>query len=169
MASDGKRHFGMAAVAAVIAAVMIVAVPRLVASADHAFSALTGSWTGGGIVKTTNGGSERFRCRSVYEPIAGAKLNLRLNCASDSYHFDLSANVSYEGGPIGGTWSEASRNVSGNITGRSNASGNQMQASVQGMGLSANLSVSTRGARQTVMMTAPGTDVSEASIAMSRR
>jgi hypothetical protein len=65
--------------------------------ADHAFSALTGSWTGGGIVKTTNGGSERFRCRSVYEPVAGTKLNLRLNCASDSYNFDLSANVSYEG------------------------------------------------------------------------
>ena len=158
---------GMAAVAAAI--VVIVAVPGPVASADHAFSALTGSWTGGGIVKTTNGGSERFRCRSVYEPIAGAKLNLRLNCASDSYHFDLSANVSYEGGPIAGTWNEASRNISGNIAGRSNANGSQIQATIQGMGLSANLSVSTRGARQTVMMTAPGTDVSEASIAMSRR
>ena len=160
---------GMAAVAAVIGAIMIVAVPRPVASADHAFSALTGSWTGGGIVKTTNGGSERFRCRSVYEPVAGTKLNLRLICASDSYNFDLSANVSYESGPIAGTWSEASHNISGNITGRSNASGNQMQASVQGMGLSANLSVSTRGARQTILLTAPGTDLSEASITMNRR
>jgi hypothetical protein len=28
----------------------------------------------------------------------------------------VSANVSYEGGPIAGTWSEASHNVSGNIT-----------------------------------------------------
>ena len=160
---------GMAAVAAAIAAVVIVAVPRPVASADHAFSALTGSWTGGGIVKTTNGGSERVRCRSVYEPVAGAKLNLRLSCASDSYNFDLSANVSYEGGPIGGTWSEASRNVSGNITGRSNASGNQVQATVQGVGFNANLSVSTRGARQTILLAAPGTDMSEATITMNRR
>ena len=58
---------GMASVAAVIGAIMIVAVPRPVASADHAFSALTGSWTGGGIVKMT--ATERFRCRSVYEPV----------------------------------------------------------------------------------------------------
>jgi hypothetical protein len=159
----------MAAVAAVIAAVMIVAVPRLVASADHAFSALTGSWTGGGTVKTTNGSSERVRCRSVYAPFAGAKLNLRLSCASDSYNFDLSANLSYEGGPIAGTWSEASRNVSGNITGRSNASGNQIQATVQGVGFNANLSVSTGGARQTILLTAPGTDMSEATITMNRR
>jgi hypothetical protein len=72
---------------------VIVAVPRPIASADHAFSTLTGSWTGGGIVKTTNGATERFRCRSMYEPVADAKLNLRLNCASDSYNFDLSANV----------------------------------------------------------------------------
>jgi hypothetical protein len=158
----------MAAVAAAIA-VVIVAVPRAVASADHAFSALTGSWTGSGIVKTTNGGSERVRCRSVYAPVAGAKLNLRLSCASDSYNFDLNANVSYEGGPIVGTWSEASRNVSGNITGRSNASGNQIQATVQGVGFNANLSVSTRGARQTILLAAPGTDMSEATITMNRR
>ena len=164
--ANGKTRFGMAEIAAAIAAIVIVAVPRAVTGADRAFSALSGSWTGSGVVKWTNGGSERVRCRSVYEPAAGAQLNLRLSCAGDSYNFDLSANISYEGGPIAGTWNEASRNISGNIAGRSNANGSQIQATVQGMGLSANLSVSTRGARQTVMMTAPGTDVSEASIAM---
>jgi len=37
------------------------------------------------------------------------------------------------------------------------------------MGFNANLSVSTRGARQTILLTAPGTDLSEASITMNRR
>jgi hypothetical protein len=63
--AEALMNAGMAAVAAAI--VVIVAVPGPVASADHAFSALTGSWTGGGIVKMT--ATERFRCRSVYEPV----------------------------------------------------------------------------------------------------
>ena len=41
--AEALMNAGMAAVAAVIGAIMIVAVPRPVASADHAFSALTGS------------------------------------------------------------------------------------------------------------------------------
>jgi hypothetical protein len=163
-----NRIFGMAAVVAA-AAIMVTAVPRLASSAEHPFAALTGSWTGGGVVKMMNGSSERIRCRSLYEPAGGAQLTLRLRCASDSYNLDISANVAYEGGPIAGNWSEASRNVSGNISGRSNANGSQIQAAAQAVGFNANLSISTRGARQAVLITAPGTDVSEVSITMERR
>jgi hypothetical protein len=116
-----------------------------------------------------NGSSERIRCRSTYEPAGGAQLTLRLRCASDSYNLDIGANVAYEGGSIAGNWSEAGRNVSGNITGRSNANGTQIQAAAQAVGFNANLSISTRGARQSVLITAPGTDVSEVSITMERR
>src|SRR5580658_3665187 len=113
MILKGKHILGVAAVAAT-AAIVATAVPRVASSAEHPFSALAGSWSGGGVVKKSNGGGERIRCRSTYEPVGGAQLALRLRCASDSYNFDLSANVAYEGGPIAGTWSEASRNVSGN-------------------------------------------------------
>jgi len=145
------------------------AAPRAVLGAEHPFAALAGSWAGGGIIKKANGGSERIRCRSSYQPEGGAQLSLRLRCASDSYNFDLTANVMYDGGSITGSWSEASRNVSGGINGRSNANGSQIQASAQAVGFNANLSISTRGARQSVLITAPGTDVSEVNITMDRQ
>ena len=84
--ANGKTRFGMAEIAAAIAAIVIVAVPRAVTGADRAFSALSGSWTGSGVVKWTNGGSERVRCRSVYEPAAGAQLNLRLSKGAISFN-----------------------------------------------------------------------------------
>jgi len=168
MVSNGKHLFGMVLVAATTVAAA-TAMPRCALSAERAFSALTGNWNGGGVVKKSDGGSERIRCRSTYEPVGGTQLTLRLRCASDSYNFDLSANVAYEGGPIAGTWSEASRNVSGNITGRSNPNGSQIQAAAQGLGFNASLSVTTRGGKQTVLITAPGTDVAEVNIAMDRR
>lgn len=168
MRLNGSRIFGIAAVAA-MAAMLTGVAPRTASSAEHPFSALTGSWNGGGVIKKTNGGSERIRCRSTYEPVGGTQLTLRLRCASDSYNFDLAANVAYEGGSISGTWTEASRNVNGNISGRSNGNGSVIQAFTQAVGFNANLSISTRGARQSVLILAPGSEVSEVSVTMERR
>src|SRR5258708_8641151 len=92
------------------------------------FSALAGSWSGGGTIKKSNGGSERIRCRSAYEPAGAANLSLRLRCASDSYNFDLTANVAYQGGAISGSVQEATRSAAGGISGRSTAERRQVQA-----------------------------------------
>jgi len=165
--ANGRQLVGMAAVAAT-AMMLVTALPRQASSAEHPFSALAGSWSGGGVIKKSNGSSERIRCRSTYEPVGGAQLALRLRCASDSYNFDLTANVVYEGGAIGGSWSEASRSVSGNISGRANPNGSQIQAAAQAAGFNANLSISTRGGRQSVVIVSPGSEVSEVSVAMER-
>ena len=122
-----------------------------------------------GVIKKSNGTSERIRCRSSYEHAGAVGLELRLRCASDSYNFDLSANVTYEGGMFMGTWMETSRNVTGTIQGRSIGGGRQIQAVAQSAALSASLSVNTRGNSQSVVIQSPGSEVSEVAVTLERR
>jgi len=156
--------------AAVAAAVLMATAPHAeLRAAEGPFAALHGNWSGGGVIKKSNGGSERIRCRASYEPAGAVNLQMRLRCASDSYNFDLAASVVYEGGAISGMWSEASRGVTGSIQGRSSGNGRQIQAVAQAAAFSANLTLTTRGERQSVLMLSPGTEVPEVSIALEHR
>jgi hypothetical protein len=96
-------------------------------------------------------------------------LRLHLRCASDSYNFDLSATVIDEGGSISGIWNEATRNANGNLQGRSSGNGRQVQVVAQGPAFTANLTLTTRGDKQTILMLSPGAEVVEVSIALDRR
>src|SRR6202140_3897841 len=163
------RAFNLAAVAAVL--VPAAAPPARSAPDSHPFSALTGSWLGNGTIKKSNGTSERIRCRSVYEPAGGGQLQLRLRCASDSYNFDLTASVFYEGGPggqISGIWSEAARNVNGSIQGFSTGNGRQIQAIVQTLAFTSNLTLNTRGEKQSILIVSPGSEVAEVAIMLEK-
>jgi hypothetical protein len=132
------------------------------------FAALAGSWAGGGVLNTTDGTQERLRCRASYD-VAGTGTELRLNlrCASESYNFNLASEVQYRGGVISGSWSEASRNASGTISGR--ASGNRIEALARGENFSADLSLTTHGSRQTVSIRPQGTNITAVSLALERR
>src|ERR1700745_4156191 len=83
--------------AAVASLLLVGSGARDARSEPGPFSALHGSWSGGGTIKKSNGASERIRCRSAFETAGAANLSLRLRCASDSYNFDLTANVAYQG------------------------------------------------------------------------
>jgi hypothetical protein len=138
------------------------------AAVSSPFAAMAGSWSGGGVLSTTDGAQERLRCRATYAVASGgAQLRLNLRCASQSYNFDLASEVQYHGGAISGSWSEASRNASGSITGR--AAGDHIEAAATGQNFSANLSLTTRGGRQTVSIRPQGTNVTAVSIALDRR
>ena len=63
-----------------------------------------------------DGSTERIRCRAKYAP-TGPAMDMVLTCASDAYKFNLSASVRAEGNAIAGSWTEASRNISGAIQG----------------------------------------------------
>jgi len=131
------------------------------------FGALAGSWAGGGVLTRSDGGQERLQCRAQYEP---AQNNLRLNirCASSSYSIDLASDVAYNGGEISGRWSETSRNASGTLSGQ--ASGDRIEALARSDLFSANLSVTTRGNKQSVAIRPqPGTEVQDVTITMQRR
>ncbi len=149
----------------------LAALPRAALSAPDPgpFSAIAGSWSGAGLIKKANGTSERIRCRSAYEPAGTTQLQLRLRCASDSYNFDLTASVGYEGGPITGSWSEATRNVNGTIQGRSASNGRQIQAIAQSIAFTANLTLTTRGEKQSVLILSPGSEVPEVNITMEKK
>jgi hypothetical protein len=132
------------------------------------FTAMAGTWAGGGVLSTTDGQQEQLRCRASYDVAgAGDQLRLNLRCASASYNFDLASDVEYRGGAISGSWSESSRNASGTISGR--ASGDHVEAAARGDSFSAHLSLTTRGGRQTVSIQPQGGNITSASLALSRR
>ena len=92
------------------------------------FMPLAGTWSGGGMLSTSDGMQERLRCRASYDVAgSGSEVRLNLRCASASYNFDLAGDASYRGGAISGSWSEATRNASGTIAGR--ASGDHIECS----------------------------------------
>jgi hypothetical protein len=130
------------------------------------FAGLAGIWSGGGVVTLDDGSTERIRCRASYAVGAdGAGLNQTLVCASDSYKFDLKTNVVAERGTLSGTWSESSRNINGNLEGRA-VSGN-FQVIATAPGFTANISLTTRGNRQSVVIKAES-QFKGATIALTR-
>lgn len=132
------------------------------------FTGLSGYWSGAGTITLSNGSRERIRCKATYavNP-TGRALNQNLRCASDSYKLDIMSNVVSDAGAISGTWGEATRNVSGNLSGH--ATNAEIRASVAGAGFSAHLDVRTQGNKQSVtIIPQGGTDVSGVSITLRK-
>src|SRR3954462_2577975 len=119
------------------------------------FAGFDGSWSGNGTVALSDGTSERIRCKADYK-VNGSGLGLKqnLHCASDSYKFDLSSEVTSQGDRISGNWSERSRNIFGNLQGT--AGGGQIEVFVEASGFAANLTLRTTGNKQTVQISSKG-------------
>src|SRR3977135_3872643 len=147
----GSSLFGQAIKAAGVGAALMLSV-----SAGHAqsgpFAGFDGAWSGNGTVSLSDGTTEHIRCKADYK-VNGTGLGLKqnLHCASDSYKFDLSSDVTSQGDRISGNWSEASRNVFGTLQGT--AGGGQIEVFVEANAFAANLTLRTNGNRQTVMIT----------------
>jgi hypothetical protein len=146
--------FGQAIKAAGVGAVLMLSV-----SAGHAqsgpFVGFDGAWSGNGTVSLSDGTTERLRCKADYKVNgSGLALKQNLHCASDSYKFDLSSDVTSNGDRISGNWSEASRNIFGNLQGT--AGGGRIDVFVEASGFAANLTLTTTGNRQTVQISSKG-------------
>jgi hypothetical protein len=128
-----------------------VSAPVAHAQSSGPFAGMAGTWSGSGTVTLDDGSTERIRCRATYG-VSGPNLTMGLTCASDAYKFNLSANVLAEGSDISGNWSESSRNVSGVLSGR--GGNGSFQVAVQAAGFNANISLTTRGNKQSVVMKA---------------
>ena len=144
----------------------------LFASVGHAetgpFAGLAGNWSGNGTISLGNGSRESIRCRARYSVSAdGNGLQQSLRCASDSYRFEVSSTVESRGGSLSGSWSEATRNVSGQISGR--AAGGHIRARVDAGVFAADLTVNTSGNQQSVAIVPQGTDIRIVAVTMSRR
>ena len=172
-AADGKlpankpaKTFGVIRRLTFAAAVSLVASGSASYAQSGPFAGMAGNWSGGGTVTLDDGSTERIRCRATYAVAAGGNgLNQSLLCASDSYKFELRSNVIAEGGSLSGTWSETSRGVNGTLEGRG-ANGN-FQVLASAAGFSANISLTTRGNKQSVVIRA-ASQFRGASISLSR-
>src|SRR3954462_3705423 len=150
----GSSLFGEAIKTAGIGAALMLSV-----SAGHAqsgpFAGFSGAWSGNGTVALSDGTTERIRCKADYK-VDGTGLGLKQNlrCASGSYKFDLTSDVTSQGDRIHGSWSEASRNIFGDLQGT--AGGGQIDVFVEANGFAANLSLRTNGSKQTVQISSKG-------------
>jgi hypothetical protein len=145
--------------------VVLVALPTSLGLASESpFSALSGSWTGSGTITATNGASERLRCRAkYYVSPSGHNLDQQLRCASDSYRFDVNSGlVREENGTIAGTWTETTRNATGSVSARER--GDSIIAKVAGPSFTADMTITTRGAHQSVAITPNSGDTDIASV-----
>jgi hypothetical protein len=178
VAADGKLRVNRAllpsrsrgAVRQLIIAIALLFAAFVPLSTSYAqsgpFAGLAGVWSGGGTVTLDDGSTERIRCRATYAVGgSGTGLNQSLTCASDSYRFNLSSNVVSNGGSLSGTWSESSRNISGNLEGR--GSNGNFQVTASAPGFTANISLTTRGNKQSVVIRAES-QFRGASISLSR-
>jgi hypothetical protein len=169
--SLGRRASALTFVRRLALAVATLLVASVLGTASHAqssgpFAGMAGNWTGAGTVTLDDGSTERIRCRATYAVGAGGNgLQQTLTCASDSYKFNLTSNITAQGSAVSGTWSETSRNINGSIEGRSG--GGVFQVIATAPGFSANLTLTTRGNKQSVVIRAES-QFKGASISLSR-
>jgi hypothetical protein len=150
----GSGLFGQAIKGAGVGAALMLSVSAGQAQSGP-FAGFEGSWGGNGTVALSDGSIERIRCKADYK-VNGNGLGLKqnLNCASDSYKFVLSSEVTSYGDRIAGNWSESSRNIFGNLQGT--AGGGQIDVFVEASGFAANLTLRTTGNKQTVQINSKG-------------
>ena len=170
-AARGPRTYACALTAVAFGLSLMVlpaqAQQRTAEAAIGPFQALAGIWSGTGLITMKDGGHERIRCRGTYAVQSGGNnMQQQLLCASDSYKFETSTNITHSGGQLLGNWSENTRHVGGRVSGH--ASGNSIQARADGDTFTALLSVTTHGDRQTVSIQSPGSVLSEVLISLTR-
>ncbi len=151
---------------AALALVLFAATP-VRAQAAGPFEVMAGSWSGSGMVSTSDGSHERVRCLAKYvSEKAGNGVQLDLRCATDSYKVEFTSSIVQSGGSVSGNWFERTRRVGGQISGK--ADGDELNVRASGQTFSALLNVKTQGTRQTVSMESPGAWIPEFTIALNR-
>jgi len=139
------------------------------ASANDTFMQLSGQWRGDGKVQYSDGTQETLHCRASYDVLkGGTDLQLSIRCASAGYKIDLIGSAKESGGRVSGTWSEANRNVAGNLSGT--AQGNRVNVVASSSAFSATLNLVTTGAKQTVTIRAqdPQSALQSATLSLRR-
>jgi hypothetical protein len=168
MTQPTRRPGPSHAICGVFALALLALSPSVHAQQGSPFGELVGSWSGNGTVALANGSKERIRCQAAYA-LGNDANNLRsaLRCASDSYKFELNSDVVSRGGILSGAWREATRGLTGGLSGT--LRGDDVQARIESPGFVADLSLVTNGSRQTVTLSSQGTELTGVSISLTRR
>ena len=131
------------------------------------FENMAGAWAGTGVITLGSGDKERIRCRVTYAvEDGGNRVEQDLRCASDSYKFELTSDISYANGFLTGRWNETTRRTSGTISG--SAMPGRIEAMAETSGFAALFTMVTRGDNQLVKIESKSPDVSDVTITLRR-
>lgn len=150
----------------------VVILGTLIASHSAAWAAspfekFLGVWRGSGQIVGTNGHHESIRCKAQYaEAKEGLALSQSIVCASESFKLDVTSYVEASGESVQGYWKEASRDVSGNVTGR--IAGGRFDGEFSAPAFSATITLTSNGRTQAVSIQPRGGDVADVRIELRR-
>jgi hypothetical protein len=138
------------------------------ALADGVFSPFAGNWRGNGRISDVNGKSESLSCKSKLAPAPdGIAMSLGLVCASDSYRVDFHADLYTDGQNLQGTWSETTRNATGNVRGLIRP--DYISARTEAPGFTADIVIRVVGGKRLdVSLNAHGTSINRVQVSMKR-
>lgn len=154
-------------IALTFAACAVFGLSATPAGAAGPFSPMIGTWSGSGQARLDGGRTEALKCKAYYtDRGAGSAIGISLRCASASARIELRASLKSSAGSISGSWEERQYNAVGTVSGQ--ASGNRVNLSITGGGLSGSMSVTTTGGSQSVSITTAGTALRGVNIGLSR-
>jgi len=135
--------------------------------AEPVFDSLAGAWSGIGTMKPSDGPREKVRCKVAYNVTRpGRSITLDLRCASDAYKMVLSANIEQSGTELSGNWFESEYRQGGKVYG-TNKDG-LIEARIEGNTVAALVTIQTRSNRQSFLMEAPGSWMTEVAIELNK-
>jgi hypothetical protein len=167
MRECNKKRISGAAVLSVAAFLLATAACATVAQAGQIFAGLEGAWSGEGSAKFSDGSTTPLRCRATYAVSGGGDhLDPSLDCASPRQSFAFRIALDQTNGAILGEWRELTRQVQGGVSGAGGPG--KLELAARGQAFSAQASVVTRGARQSLAITTAGGGFSSATIVLRR-
>jgi len=155
-------------VCGVVALGLSVALGASAAFAAGPFAAFDGTWKGAGRISDVHGKSEGLTCRSKNLPAPdGIAMALSLTCASDSYRVDFHSDLYTDGSALRGTWSETTRNATGNVEGSIRP--DVINATTSAPGFRANIVIHVVGGKRLdVVLNAQGASINHVEVSMKR-
>jgi hypothetical protein len=152
------RLFLCATALACAAALLNCSVLQSAFADEGPFARFAGRWSGTGTVRVRSAdkqNAERIRCTATYRLRGSHGVDLQLGCRSDSYNVDLIGEFDADNsGHLNGRWTERSRNVGGTAIGA--ARGGTIQLHIESAAFAADLSLVTRGQRQSISLDSHG-------------
>src|SRR5580704_14362956 len=152
---------------AIAGAVSVIGLYQIAHAQSAPFFGMAGVWSGGGKIDLHDGTSERIRCRASYAVGGGGDtFHQQLRCAGDSYRFDVTSRVESRAGSLSGSWSESTRNVGGQLSGR--VAAGRIHAKDDAGLFTADLTVRTNGDQQSVSIVPQGTNIKVVAVTMRK-
>jgi hypothetical protein len=155
------------AAALAVVAFLLATAAAAPAQAGEIFAGLGGAWSGEGSAKFSDGSTTPLRRHASYAVSGGGDhLDQSLDCASARQAFAFRIELDQTNGAILGNWRELTRQVQGGVSGAGGPG--RFELAARGQGFSAQATVVTRGARQSLTITTAGGGFASASIVLHR-